>query len=149
MIVAEFAWLPVTCWCDSMMVGVPQRDVRDLVTRSCGAPGCVGPNGEDELGMTVTKSGHVLDQPIDKPANHRRRANQSDHRHRNPAYEAPGSLRRLHTDNETGDRLAVRREITLVMWCENKSLREISRYLGVPYQTAVNDVHWLRKKRVI
>lgn len=159
-IVAEFAWLPATCWCDSYVIGVPQREIRDLKTRSCGQLACVGPDGQSEPGLVVTKSGNIVDRVATfTRAKYTGAAagpgpggliNQHDHSARSRAYVAPDTLRRLHNDTETGERLYERRNIVLYMWAdEQKSPREIARYLGVPYQTAVNDIHWLRKKRLI
>jgi hypothetical protein len=139
--------LPVTCWCEEWIVRVPQRDVVDGITRSCGVRGCVGPHGIAVVGERVKSLG----DPWDRGRGNRPRV----------ARQAPEPrpvarvrvLRSAESRKRPGgrsDQVAARRDLVReayqVFGGGRGTLKRVSESLGVAYQTVVDDVLTLRRR---
>ena len=156
--------LPALCWCTQFIVGVPQAEILECRTRSCGRAACFGDDMDDrQLGFGVTGSSWVIsERPCtevgakyggDDPgvslrkvlsAEQRRRRVAEELQHRPRADRPPPTVRRRKR-RKTSPHVAERRDLVAAQWEAGRRYVDIAADLGVAYMTVYNDVACLRK----
>lgn len=137
-------WLVATCWCERCVVGVPQHEIVDLQTRSCGQDGCLAPDGSSPVpGLRVQGDSTILDGEYhvsklfggeyDQPFSER-------------PYHRPARVRKVHKEQISDFDLAIRRDRIKILWRMGKTANDIARLLEVPLYKIQQDLLWLRSR---
>lgn len=165
MIFPDIAWLPAVCWCQQEIVGVPQREIVDCRTRSCGRPKCVAPDGLRTIGNAISATLAVQDRlcidgrmmtPITDRSRYTPKNPLRQHIHKlgrkasvgppprrgnaNPAYQRPRRQR------ESPEVIAVRRDLIQMLYIDGKNPPFIAGDLGIPLYQVHDDLRYLRTR---